>query len=121
MTAGASGVVPPLVFPRKHAGVTAEVLRRFLAGERLTSLDAVAGASTTRLAAVAHYLTSAYGWPIESKDKAVGCRDGRTAHVSEYYLAPLTIQRAAGVGAADWCASVRAARALQRARVATAG
>lgn len=105
---------PAPVFPPKLASVTAEVLVRLLNGERLTSLDAVAGASTTRLAAVVHYLTTAYGWPISSRDKAAACRDGRTAHVAEYFMPSSTIESAMATGGASWCASVRAARAAQR-------
>ena len=57
-------------FPIKHSSVCAEVLARLLNYERLTSLDAVADASTTRLSAVVFYLASKYGWTIESTDKA---------------------------------------------------
>ena len=39
-------------YPAKPATVTAEVLARLLAGEKLTSLDGVRDASTTRLSAV---------------------------------------------------------------------
>lgn len=106
---------PALAFPSRHASVTAEVLVRLLCGERLTSLDAVAGASTTRLAAVVHYLTHAYGWPIVMQDKAVACRDGRVAHVAEYRMPAVAIERGMACGAAEWCGKVRAARAAQRA------
>lgn len=107
---------PALGFPSKHASVTAEVLVRFLNRERLTSLDAVAGASTTRLAAVVHYLTHTYGWPIAVADKAAACRDGRVAHVAEYHLPAVAIERGMAAGAAAWTVKVRAARAAQRAR-----
>lgn len=106
--------------PTKLNTVTAEVLARLLNYERLTSLDAVSGASTTRLSAVTHYLGKEYGWPIEADDKATGCRDGRVAWVSEYFLAPEIIAHAMAAGADVWCANVRAARRAQAAQAAQA-
>lgn len=103
-----------LKFPGKPASVTAGVLARFLCGDRLTSLDAVTGASTTRLAAVVHYLNHAYGWAITSQDKAAPCRDGRVAWVAEYHLPSEFIEKAKALGAEEWCADVRAARAARR-------
>lgn len=103
-----------LRFPSKCSSVTAAVLARLLNSERLTALDAVSGASTTRLAAVVHYLNHAYGWPIASQDKAAACGDGRVAFVAEYHLPADAIERAIAVGATEWCADVRAARAAQR-------
>lgn len=107
-------------FPARMASVSAEVLARFLSHERLTSLDAVAEASTTRLSAVVHYLAKEHGWCIESTDKATGCRDGRVAWVSEYYLPAETVSLAMAAGAGQWCASVRAARRKQRTKAAEA-
>ena len=107
-------------FPTKHSSVCAEVLARLLNYERLTSLDAVADASTTRLSAVVFYLASKYGWTIESTDKAAGCHDGRVAWVSEYTLPADTVARAMAAGAAAWCAEVRAARRALRAKAAEA-
>lgn len=103
-----------LKFPCKPASVTAGVLARFLSGDRLTSLDAVTGASTTRLAAVVHYLNHAYGWAITSQDKAAPCQDGRVAWVAEYHLPSELIEKAKAIGAAEWCAGVCAARAARR-------
>lgn len=110
----------PGSFPAKKASVCAEVLARLLKRERLTSLDAVADASTTRLSAVVFYLTSNYGWTIDSTDKAAGCRDGRVAWVSEYFLQADTVARAMAAGAAAWCADVRVARRALRAKAAEA-
>ena len=107
-------------FPAKQSSVCAEVLARLLNGERLTSLDAVIDASTTRLSAVVFYLSNNYGWTIESTDKAAGCRDGRVAWVSEYTLPADTVSRAMDAGAAAWCANVRAARRTLRAKAAVA-
>ncbi len=107
--------------PSKLATATAEVLARLLAGERLTSIDGVHAASTTRLAAVTHYLANEYGWAaIESVDKAAGCRDGRVSYVAEYALPPAVRAAAMAAGAEVWCADVRRARAALRARAATA-
>lgn len=113
-------IIGPGAFPSKHASVCAEVLTRLLNRERLTSLDAVGEASTTRLSAVVHYLVRDYGWPIEAADKATGCRDGRVSWVAEYSLPAETVARAMAIGAADWCAKVRAARRALRAKAAQA-
>ena len=48
-------------FPFEQDTVCAEVLCRLLCGERLTSLDAVGEASTTRLSAHVFYLEDGYG------------------------------------------------------------
>ena len=63
-------IISPGGLPAKLNTVTAEVLARLLNYERLTSLDAVDEASTTRLSAVTFYLAEKYGWPIEAMDKA---------------------------------------------------
>ena len=103
-------IIGPGGLPAKLNTVTAEVLARLLNYERLTSLDAVDEASTTRLSAVTFYLAEKYGWPIEAVDKAAGCSDGRVAWVAEYFIAPEIVARAMATGAGDWCAKVRAAR-----------
>ncbi|MEY8690159.1 MAG: hypothetical protein AB9M53_09835 [Leptothrix sp. (in: b-proteobacteria)] len=123
--AGAPGMGTAIVasghsLPTKHATLTSEVLMRFLAGEKLTGLDAVHDAGTTRLAAVVHYLTTEYGWQVERTDKAAGCKDGRVAWVKEYFLAPETIAAAMTAGAARWCSDVRTARAALRTKAAAA-
>lgn len=107
-------------YPAKLATVTAEVLARLLAGEKLTSLDGVREASTTRLSAVVHYLQTEYGWPIEATDKAAGCRDGRVSWVAEYAMPSESIACAVAAGAAAWCTDVRRARAVLRANAARA-
>ena len=113
-------IIGPGGLPAKLNTVTAEVLARLLNYERLTSLDAVFEASTTRLSAVAHYLARQYGWEIEAVDKAAGCRDGRVAWVAEYFLDPEIVARAMATGAGDWCAKVRAARRARSAHAAQA-
>ena len=106
--------------PSRKNTVTADVLARLLNGERLTSLDTVYEASTTRLGAFIFRLASDYGWQIESIDKAAGCNDGRVAWVSEYFLPAEVITRAEAAGAAAWCAEVRAERRKRRAHTAQA-
>ena len=113
-------IVTPGAYPAKRATVTAEVLARLLAGERMTGLDAVTSASTTRLSAVVHYLKTDYGWTIERTDRAAGCRDGRMAWVRVYWLAPEVIAQAFTAGAAGWCAEVRRARLALRTKAAQA-
>ena len=106
--------------PVRKATVTAEVLARLLNHERLTGLEAVFDASTTRLAAVVKYLQKRYGWVISREDKVVGCSDGRVATVSEYFLLPEVIATAVTKGSDTWCTEVRAARLALRAKVAEA-
>lgn len=113
-------IMAPGGMPAKLNTVTAEVLARLLNHERLTSLDAVDEASTTRLAAVTFYLADKYGWPIEANDKAAGCRDGRVAWVAEYFIAPEIVALAMATGAGEWCSKVRAARRDRRAHAARA-
>ena len=107
-------------FPVKQNTVTADVLARLLAGESLTSLDTVYEASTTRLGAVVFYLANDYGWQIESIDKAAGCKDGRVAWVSEYFIPAEIVTRAMAAGAGEWCVTVRDARNKRRANAAQA-
>lgn len=93
--------------------VIADVLARFIAGERLTGLHSVTDSSTTRLAAVVHAL-GGYGWYIQRADLAAGCRDGRIATVSEYWLHPDQCAAALAAGAGAWVAEVRRVRAARR-------
>ncbi len=113
-------IIAPGALPAKLDTVTSEVLARLLNHERLTSLDAVSEASTTRLGGATFYLINHYGWPIEATSKAAGCRDGRVAWVSEYWLPVEIIARAMAAGAGQWCAQVRAARRARRALAAQA-
>ncbi len=110
----------PGAYPVRLNTVTAEVLVRLLNYERLTGLEAVLDISTTRLAAVVCYLQSDYGWTIDRRDIANGCKDGRVSWVTEYYLNPLTIESAMAAGAGKWCAEVRRARAALRKKAAQA-
>lgn len=117
---GAAIVARTGALPTQHDTVTAEVLARLLGGERLTGLDAVYEASTTRLSAVAHHLAKTHGWTIDTTDKATGCNDGRVAWVVEYHLHPEAIAQAMQEGAGAWCNEVRKARLERRKKVAQA-
>jgi hypothetical protein len=120
VTLAGAQIIAPGRLPVRMNTVVAEVLCRLLNHERMTSLDAVSEASTTRLAAVTHYLCEAYGWSIEATDKAAGCRDGRVAWVAEYSLPAETIAAAMADGAGAWCDGVRVARKARRAKAAQA-
>lgn len=107
-------------YPKRQDTVTAEVLARLLSHERLTSLDTVFDAGTTRLAAVIHYLKLSYGWRIEKLDKEIICRDGRVAQVAEYYLPPNDIAKKVAGGADSWCSNVMKASSAKRTKAAAA-
>ncbi len=100
--------------PQRKNTVTAEVLTRLLNHERLTSLDGVYEASTTRLSAVAFHLAERWSWAIQTTDKATGCVDGRVAWIVEYHLHPEAIAQVMQDGAEAWCAEVRKARLERR-------
>ena len=59
-------------FPTRLNTVTAEVLGRLLEGESLTGMDAVFGCSTTRLAAVIHYLTAVVSQRSSEESELIG-------------------------------------------------
>jgi hypothetical protein len=109
---GADIVASGMLLERQNT-VIADVLARFIAGERLTGLHSVTDSSTTRLAAVVHAL-GGYGWYIQRADLAAGCRDGRIATVSEYWLYPDQCAAALDAGAGAWVAEVRRVRAARR-------
>ena len=117
---GSTDFTPTGNLPKQKNTVTAEVLTRLLNGERMTSLDGVHEASTTRLSAVAFYLDERWGWAIQTTDKATGCNDGRVAWVVEYHLHPEAIAQAMQDGAGAWCAEVRKARMERRKKAAQA-
>lgn len=107
-------------FPTRHNTVTAEVLCRLLEGENLTGMDAVFGCSTTRLAAVIHYLAGEYCWTIDHVDIDVGTNDGRVTLIRAYFLQRAVIRKAFDAGALAFCRSVKAARAATRKNAAKA-
>lgn len=97
-------------FPSKHNSVTADVLVRLIQGEKLTSMDAVFAASTTRLASKIHVLRHKNGWDVLSIPSVIHTVDGRFAEVSEYSLSAASIEAAMAVGGTQFCESVRVAR-----------
>jgi hypothetical protein len=116
----AGGSILAGTYPKRTDTVIADVLYRFLIGERLTVMDSVHSSSTTRLPARVLDLADRYGWFICREDKATGCADGRVSTVSVYWLLQSTIADANKKGAAAWCADVRAARMKRRTKAAEA-
>ena len=104
--------------PKRQNTVTAEVLARLLRGERLTSMDGVFQASTTRIGATKHSLEKTHGWSVHATDKAAGCNDGRVSWIVEYHLHPQAISKAMAAGAGAWCDDVRKARLERRKKAA---
>lgn len=104
---------------KKRDTARAEVLLHLLNHQRITGMDAVIKASTTRLSAVVFALEE-HGWTIDREDHVVGCKDGRVSTVTRYWLPPATIEAAAAIGADTWRQEVRAARAALRRKAANA-
>ncbi|MCU0924725.1 MAG: hypothetical protein MUF44_01440 [Hydrogenophaga sp.] len=100
--------------PTRLETVIADVLSQLLEGKRLTGMDGVYAASTTRLAAVVHDLEQTHAWTVERDEIANGCNDGRTTTITRYWLDSGAIKTARNAGADDWCAQVKAARAALR-------
>jgi hypothetical protein len=103
-----------LKFPSLHESVMADVLECLRTIKHFTSIDAVAGADTARLAAFVHYLTLSFGWSIVSQEKAIPCRDSHGVWVLNYHLPAEVVTRARAAVDAAWCDSVKIARAVQR-------
>ena len=106
--------------PARLDTVIAEILSRLLEGERLTGMEGVYAASTTRLAAAIHDLERIHAWTVERDEIANGCNDGRTTTITRYWLNSQAIEQARGAGAGDWCAQVKAARTALRRKAAEA-
>ena len=106
--------------PTRQNTVIADVLSQLLPGKTLTGMDAVFGAHTTRLADVVFRLERDHGWTIQRRESVVGCKDGRTATITKYFLNPSTIAAAQLIGSVAWCAEVRTARAILRSKAAAA-
>lgn len=100
--------------PARLNTVIAEILSRLLEGKRLTGMEGVFTASTTRLAAVIHDLEKIHAWTVERDEIANGCNDGRTTTITRYWLDSGAIELARDAGAGEWCAKVQAARAALR-------
>lgn len=107
-------------FPKRVNTVIAQTLADLLAGLRLTGMDSVFDASTTRLAHHIHALGKVHGWHVETFEKVVGTNDGRVQTIVEYFLSPEVIEQAAVQGAQEWVAQVRVARAARRRKAAEA-
>lgn len=101
-------------FPPRHDTVIAEVLCRLVSGEKLTGMDAVFNASTTRLSAFVFRLSAEYGWTIDHTDRDVGTKDGRVTWIRVYHMSQGAIHSANSVGGAAFCKSVVLARASRR-------
>lgn len=106
--------------PARLDTVIAEILSRLLEGERLTGMEGVYAASTTRLAAVIHDLENNHTWTVERDEIANDCNDGRTTTITRYWLDSQAIEQARNAGADGWCAQVKAARAALRRKAAEA-
>lgn len=104
---------------KKRDTARAEVLLHLLNHQRITGMDAVIKASTTRLSAVIFALEG-HGWVIDREDHVEPCKDGRVSTVTRYWLPPATIEAAAAIGADTWRQEVRAARAALRRKSAEA-
>lgn len=104
----------PGILPKKTNTVTSGVLAYLLENQSPTGMEAVFKMSTTRLAAVIHYLGKKYAWNIERDDKAAGTNDGRISWITVYWLPQGTISSAFAQGARDWIDVVKASRAKQR-------
>ncbi|MFZ6640312.1 hypothetical protein ACO0LL_11260 [Undibacterium sp. TC4M20W] len=104
----------PGILPKKTNTVTSGVLAYLLENQSPTGMEAVFKMSTTRLAAVIHYLGKKYAWSIERDDKATGTNDGRISWITVYWLPQLTISTAFAQGARVWIERVKTSRAKQR-------
>lgn len=101
-------------FPDRLNTVTAEVLRQLLCGVRMSGMNAVFDASTTRLASSVHSLAKKYEWGIDRADELVNTQDGRVTEIRRYYLTDSTIHAAMQAGGREFCEGVRTAREQQR-------
>ena len=101
-------------YPKRYSTVTSEVLAKLIDGEKLTGMQAVFEASTTRLAAKVHDLRRAYGWEITSTKRVVRTADGRNAEICEYSLPSHVIEAAMEGRGAQFCQGVKLMRAARR-------
>lgn len=108
----------PGTFPTRKNTVTASVLASLIEGNTVTGMEAVFNQSTTRAAAVIHYLEGRYCWTIERRDIATGTNDGRVAWVTAYWLSNGAREAAFEAGARVWIDTVKQARARLRKRSA---
>ena len=104
----------PGQLPSRKNTVTAAVLASLLESRAITGLESVFKQSTTRLAAVIHYLETKYNWHAERRDIVTGTKDGRITTVSAYWLPQKVISIAFEAGARKWIESVNEERAKLR-------
>ena len=97
-------------FPKQRNTVTAEVLAQLLDGKRISGMDAVFAANTTRLAATIHHLIHEHLWDIGNTDEVIQTNDGRVTEIRRYHLNHNIIAAAMQVGAREFCESVSEAR-----------
>jgi hypothetical protein len=102
------------IYPKRQNTVTAAVLGQLLEGRELTSMSAVRGANTTRLAPVVHRLKNEYGWTIDAPEIKVDTADGRVAIVSRYFIPEAVRDAAMSTGAYAYCEAVALAREQRR-------
>ncbi len=104
----------PGKYPKPET-LRAEVLAVLLSSENMAGIESVFATSGARLGTVVRALTRRYGWPIERREFATNTPDGRAAWVSMFVLPAPTIASAVELGAGDWIAKVKVARAGRRA------
>ena len=97
-------------FPKQRNTVTAEVLVQLLKGGRISGMDAVFAANTTRLAATIHSLIHVHLWDISHTDEKIQTSDGRMTEIRIYHLSRQIITAAMQVGGREFCESVTEAR-----------
>ena len=117
---GAAIVTAAGRMPQRRNTAIAEILSRLLAGRRITGMEGVIEASTTRTSAHIGALKRSHRWTVQRSDKVNGNADGRTVWITEYWLDPVDIDISRKAGADEWCAQVRAARRALRAKAAEA-
>jgi len=104
----------PGALPKRINTVVSAVIAALLESKKLTGMESVFNESTTRLAAIVHYVEKHYDWAIQRCDMTVNTSDGRTTLISVYWLPQETIALAFDAGAREWIDSVKAARAVRR-------
>ena len=108
-------------FPKRLGTVRATSLALLLEGKRLTAMDGVRGASTTRLASDVHVLRHKLGWGVVTEEVQVSTADGRIASVARYSLPESVIAAALAAGARAFIERVMAASAVRRNRASCWG
>ncbi len=87
---------------------------QLLKAARLSGMDAVFDASTTRLAVFIHSLKRKHRWDIDHTDEVIPTSDGRVTEIRRYHLSQDVIDTAMQAGGREFCESVADARAKLR-------